>query len=84
MGPFEAIGSFSDWKNWAHLRLSAVSLTGRNGPIQGNQQFLQLAEMGPFEAIGSFSDWRKRAHLRLSAVSLVGRSGPIQGHWQFL
>jgi hypothetical protein len=84
MGPFKAIVSFSDWQQWAHLRSSAFSLTGSNGPIQGHQQFLRLTEMGPFKAIGSLSDWKKWAHLRLLAVSLTGSNGPIQGHQQCL
>jgi hypothetical protein len=77
MGPFEAIGSVFDWQEWAHTRPSAVSLTGRDGPIQGHRQFLWLEEMGPFKAISSVSDWNNWAHLRLSAVSLTGRNGPI-------
>jgi hypothetical protein len=69
MGPFKAIGSFSDWQKWAHSRPLAVCT---------------LEAIGLFKAIGSFSDWQQRAHSRPSAVSLTGKNGPIQDHQQFV
>jgi hypothetical protein len=38
MGPFKAIGSFSQEQQWADSRLSAVSLMGNNGPTQCYRQ----------------------------------------------